>query len=265
MLLTKLCPGCGSPDRFICPSCWSALPWLAPDVPALWHYEGPARAVVLAAKNGGRRDLLRPLGRVLGQRLIRLGVVPESAAVTWVPANRRHRRQRGYDQGELLAAGVAESLGGGYEQLLVRRRDRSQTGQGRAGRLAGPALELRSSRRRWWLPRSLGAPGAQTGTSVAGEPLAEAPVLVVDDVVTTGSTRSRALAALTGSPVTGPIPICPVGTCPPGTCPTAIGPRGTECGRPTRQVFFASLAVVKSHDGSFSTDTSSQLLVRQGR
>jgi competence protein ComFC len=92
--------------------------------------------------------------------------------VTWVPTTPARRRQRGFDQAELLARGVARRLGLPCRRLLQHEAGPPQTGLELYARRAGPTFR----------PVRLLAPG--TG------------VLLVDDVVTTGATGTAAARAL---------------------------------------------------------------------
>lgn len=139
---------------------------------ALWAYQGAAQRIVLAAKNGGRVDVLRHVGLRLAPLAADL-VGPQlldDLVVTWVPAGWAGRRRRGFDQGRVLAKSVAAQLGVTAVPLLRRLPGPPQTGRTRHQRLAGPKL---------WAP-----------VSVSG------PVLVVDDVITTGASVSVAACAL---------------------------------------------------------------------
>jgi len=134
---------------------------------ALHRYDGVVRALVLAAKNGGRRQLLHRLGVDLAALALGLGPVD---VVTWVPASRHRARQRSYDQGRLLARGVASAIGLPARRLLIRRPGPARIGAGRLDRLGGPDLRC---------------PLRCSGT-----------VLLIDDVVTTGASLASAAAAL---------------------------------------------------------------------
>lgn len=173
MLFERRCPGCGERAGGLCPPCRAAVapaPPLAPvaglsSVQAWCRYDGTGRAAVLALKHGGRRDLARWLGHQLAP------LAPDAAVVTWVPASQAGRRDRGYDQGRLLATALGRRLGRPVVPLLRRPpRTGSQRGRGRVERLAGITF---TSRR-----------------AVAG------PVLLVDDVATTGASLAHAAAAL---------------------------------------------------------------------
>lgn len=177
MLFQRTCPGCGEAAgrSILCEACAAGEPIEPLDPPpgvdrlvALHHYDHRVARLVLAAKNGGQRDLLRHWGRSLADLIA--GERGSGAVVTWVPAHRSAARRRGYDQGRLLAGGVAGATGLRARRLLVRRQDRGQAGAPRAQRLDGPSLR---------------APGP-----------APSRVILVDDVVTTGASLSAAAAAL---------------------------------------------------------------------
>jgi len=98
-------------------------------------YDDRAAALLLAGKNGGRRDILRHLARAL------VAAVPLNAEViTWVPASVERRKGRGYDQGRIIAHTLARQSGVPAARLLTRIGGRSQIGQNRLGRLQGPQL-----------------------------------------------------------------------------------------------------------------------------
>ncbi|MGI9598643.1 MAG: ComF family protein [Acidimicrobiales bacterium] len=191
MLLYRVCPGCRSKERGVCRRCLAAVKHAAPidDLPplqwagALFDYDDRVQRIVLAAKNGGRRDVIVQLGTVAAASFEasqgphggpRCRSVPGGRfdAVTWVPASSEGVRRRGYDQGRLLAGAVASRLGIPCRRLLLRRRGQAQARRGRADRLLGP--EIRAPR---------GAPQR---------------VLLVDDVITTGTSLVAAANALRG-------------------------------------------------------------------
>lgn len=169
---------CGVEHGSVCAACLARLqPAPAVSVPGVRHtvalvgYDEVSARLVLAGKNGGRRDLLRWSGAHLA------GVVAGSCVaeaevdlVSWVPADPAQRRNRGYDQGEFLARSVARHLGRPCRATLRRSGGGSQKGLSRALRLKGP--QVRARRR------------------VSGS------ILLVDDVVTTGTSLSRCAEAL---------------------------------------------------------------------
>lgn len=185
MFFDRRCPGCGVEARAICDSCWSitCTPPIAVDVPGLdgvsgvTSYDDRIGLIVVAAKNGGRRDILRVLARATADRAtVDLASAERPVAsvdvVTWVPASPSHRRERGFDQGRVLARSTAHRLGVPYRRLLTRRGN-AQRGTNRSARLSGPDL-------------------------VASGPC-PSRVLVVDDVVTTGASLSRCAEELRGA------------------------------------------------------------------
>lgn len=193
MLLARHCPVCRRPARSICGPCLAALPRWVPVAgwggdrvaelgldrfTALFAYEPPVARLILAAKNGGRHDLLAVLGHALATELAREpglarngGAGAAADVVTWVPASRRQARRRGYDQGRELAVALARPLGLPSRPVLRRAGREAQAGRNRVDRLVGPSLHVRSRR-------------------------APPRVLLVDDVATTGASLARAASAL---------------------------------------------------------------------
>lgn len=173
MFFERRCPGCRSVAAGVCARCRASLR-PAPahlsidglDALVAWcRYEGAGREAVLALKHRGRRDLCRWLADDLA------ALAPPVEVVTWVPASPGGRRERGYDQGAVLARGVARRLGRPALPLLRRpRRSTSQRG--------------RSKQQRW------------EGVTFQGRRQVSGRVLLVDDVVTTGSSLSHAAVTL---------------------------------------------------------------------
>jgi predicted amidophosphoribosyltransferase len=177
LLLPARCAGCGALGRSPCPTCAAALrppPVLAPpegldSLAALVRYDDVARAVVTAVKYRNARASIEGLARALAS----LVVAPEGQVVTWAPTTPERARHRGFDQAELLARAVGRELGLPTRACLRRLAGAHQTGRGASERRVGPRFV---------------AAGAVSG-----------PMLLVDDVCTTGATLSAAAGALRGA------------------------------------------------------------------
>jgi len=188
------CVGCGSEGPPVCGRCEPALDarlaspagvpiGLPGDIPVPlvqleWcaPFHGVTRDALHAIKYGGEQRLAEPLGRAVARRWASVGV--GATMVANVPVHADRARQRGYDQAELIARVAALDLGLPYRPLLRReratiaqfdldRRDRARNVRGAFGVV--PAL----------------------ARDVAGQ-----WVLLVDDVVTTGSTLAACATAL---------------------------------------------------------------------
>jgi predicted amidophosphoribosyltransferase len=180
-LAPPLCAACGRgcrADAVLCTRCGRRLaeapPLLGKGPPGFdraWSsapYEGVARDLVAALKF---RRLL-PVADLMAARIHWLapGHLLSGSVVPVPPAPPRLRR-RGFDPAGELAAALAERLGAPLAPCLARRGGRRQVGRGRAERVAHPPRVRTVGE----VPRS---------------------VLLVDDVLTTGSTLTACAKVL---------------------------------------------------------------------
>jgi ComF family protein len=194
LALPAACAGCGAEGAPLCPSCRPAvearvplpagtplglpegpphplvqLEWCAP-------FAGTVRRALHALKYAGERRLAVPLGEAVAARWARAGAAGE--ILVPVPVHAGRRRERGYDQAELIAACAARALG--LPMAPVVARVRATTPQYRLDR-----------RHRAANVADAFAVRAGSGPLVAGR-----AVVLVDDVVTTGATLVAAAEAL---------------------------------------------------------------------
>ncbi len=194
LALPPSCVGCGTEGVALCPTCEAGLygrrgvpPGMAIGMPShvplplVAHewcvaYAGIGRPAIHALKYGGERRLAEPLGRAMACRWRETGGAGD--LLVHVPVHASRRRERGYDQAELLAAVTARHLGLPVVRALERRRATVRQAELDRSARAGNVSD---------------AFGLRDGTSamVRGR-----WVILVDDVMTTGATMSHAAVPL---------------------------------------------------------------------
>ena len=103
-----------------------------------------------------------------------------ASTVCWVPVSKKRRRVRGYDQSELLARVIAKKLSLPLVPALQKHAER------------GPQSQLKDAAQR--RSNASGAFSVLPGADVSGKTL-----LLIDDIVTTGSTLSECCRVLKGA------------------------------------------------------------------
>lgn len=194
LVLPRRCVGCGTHGASVCRTCLGADAPRVVEVDGLRvvasaDYTGGARTALLHYKERGRRDLAGPLGAALGGAADIL--VPGGGAwLVPVPSSARARRARGGDHVLALARAARRGRPVGVARLLRHARavqdSAGLTIDERAANLAGALVA-----------RPVADPGRPD------RPVR--PVVVVDDIVTTGATLREAARALAsaGWPVLG--------------------------------------------------------------
>jgi len=236
LLVPSRCAGCQRDGPVLCADCRSLLgrPLRVrldgrgqPPVYALGRYRGPLRTALLAYKERGRRELAGPLGEALAGGVLGLpadgahgpdgpdgganGVRRLPAGGVWgLPANGAHGPDgsaggvRGLPAGGVWLVPVpsrssaARRRGGDHLMRLAERTAQALAAGGVPAAVA-PALRLASGVR-----DSVGLDAAARAANLAGRtrprqaglPPPGTPVVLLDDVATTGATAAACTAAL---------------------------------------------------------------------
>jgi ComF family protein len=189
------CAGCAAEGEVLCPRCRGALDirlglpagvtiglpasmpmplaqleWCAP-------FSGPVRMALHGLKYAGEQRLAVPLASALASRWEAAGAGGE--VLVPVPVHADRARRRGYDQAVLLAAETSRRLGMPCVRALERRRNTQ------------PQFDLGRNARRTNVAGAFALAGPTQADRIRGR-----WVVLVDDVVTTGSTLVACAEAL---------------------------------------------------------------------
>ena len=169
----------------VCPACLDSLPDYDGAEPAVrfsqrciatFFYREPLRGAILRYKFSGCRAYAAQFGQWMAVTA-RDKLAGEYDMISWVPVSRKRRRTRGYDQAELLCRAAADALGCTAVRTLTKTDDNP--------------------------PQSTLADASMRAANVRGvyqayrpEDFAGRRILLIDDIVTTGSTLSECCRVL---------------------------------------------------------------------
>lgn len=178
------------PSPFVCRPCLSTLPFRMEAESVQWQesfplyasffYRDPLPRLIVSLKFAGRTDRAEALGPLLEGTVRRRGLLAD--AIIPVPLHKRRQRERGYNQALLLAESLARSIavpvldGLLVRQLHTERQSEAQSAAERQVQLRD-AFEINTSSR-------------------ALESLRGRPVILLDDVLTSGATLAEAARPL---------------------------------------------------------------------
>ncbi|MGX9356072.1 ComF family protein [Roseobacteraceae bacterium S113] len=181
-----LCDVCGSQqpgvpeEGIVCDDCVARPKSWSRGRAALGYGEN-ARDLVLALKHGDRQDIARPAGQWMARAAAPL--MRSDMLIAPVPLHWTRLAKRRYNQSALLAKAMADHLGCAICPDLLQRYRRTES-------LQGKDYEARRD-----IIRNTIRVNPRRRTRIAGG----RPVLLVDDVLTSGATLNACAEALTAS------------------------------------------------------------------
>jgi len=167
------CLRCGklNPLGNYCPHC--SRPFLPIKAFATFRYDGFAKELVHKMKYEDLHEIAKPLARLLAVGLSKTFNL-KGYKVSFVPADKRRKRYRGYNQAELLAREVASAL----QLECIDALDRIRLTESQI--FSNSYVERRRNIR---------------GSIIAKEKI-EGNILLIDDVITSGATVEEAAKQL---------------------------------------------------------------------
>ena len=178
--LACLCCGYNSEGEFLCPTCRKALKAMKLSeaeqgdghIRSVYRYDGIVKKLVYQLKMDCLIDAAEVFAKDMAEALTDMKL-PESTVLTWVTMPELRRKKRGVDHGCELCEAVARQAGLPVRQLLVRAgNDHTQRGLNREKRLQNLTKSISCSSK------------------------IDVPVVIIDDVLTTGATVSACAEAL---------------------------------------------------------------------
>ena len=163
-----------------CPSCRTYPPHFLHGVCAVARYaDGPLRDLILGLKFGSKIHIAKPLGELIAMRVRATHLVVPGTVLVPTPLTHSAAARRGFNQAHELALSVSKCLGLPVEHRLLKKI-----------RSTAPQATLSRKKRRMNLK------GAFACNMKISARYKDYCVLLIDDVITTGSTISECARTL---------------------------------------------------------------------
>lgn len=154
--------------KIVLHSCYSFL---------IYRKGNRAQQLIHQLKYHGRQDVGLFLGREFGKELLEKEILIDADYILPVPLHPKKEKKRGYNQSDLIAEGLSEVMDIAVRKDILKRNKNSQS-QTKRGRYE-----------RWENVSTIFALNNSTG-------LKGSHIILVDDVITTGSTLEACALAL---------------------------------------------------------------------
>jgi len=207
LLFPNYCPGCGESlnagEKTICTKCISQLPktgfareegnrveklfWGRVEIEAAaaflrFSQDGLVQRLLHALKYYEIPEIGHKLGRLFGNELAKTARIEKLDTIMPIPLHPQKMKLRGYNQSMSIAQGISETLGIPVQQSLIRiKNNETQTRKSKFARWENVASVF---------------------NVVTTKNLENKHIMIVDDVITTGSTIEAAAQTLTEIPGT---------------------------------------------------------------
>lgn len=151
-----------------------SIPFVA-ELTAVWYYKGDVRNSLLRYKFYNARNYAPAYGRLLAMKLMQSNL--QFDVLTWVPISRMRKLRRGYDQVALIAQEVGKELG--IQPIPTLKKIRNAPPQSSINDASARRANILSAYR-----------------TVNPEQFRNKRILLLDDIITTGSTVSECAKTL---------------------------------------------------------------------
>lgn len=178
LVFPKYCSGCRQKGSYICDACFESFrPTIQPRIRGfncLWRYRNPLKKIIGTIKYKFAYAVAKELGERVGGTLTKLAVYPKNMVLVPIPLHTKRKNWRGFNQTEEIGKVVVNRMGWEIEPDLLQKTTNTppQVGLGREERTSNlkGVFEVNKNSK---LKKNT-------------------PILLFDDVWTTGSTMIEA-------------------------------------------------------------------------